>query len=122
MISDNSIPKLIGYRDSTLVYLHPDKTCVIKKREYLYEYIKSLFQSLVENSFNVQFVDHKYFCKYSMGDVVILVGNSTAGKSSIIKALLQQETDRIEDGVDLQSEKIDLSNIKKYCSQELAIS
>jgi hypothetical protein len=128
-----NFPGLIGYKDTTFVDTHYDgvikngqlirkeRTYVVTCRTYLYKNLKDLFETIVDNSFEVHISDYKYFNKYFKGDVVILVGNSTAGKTSIIKALLQRESNRIEDGSDLRSINIDLMSLKIFCPHELEV-
>lgn len=56
-----------------------------------------------------------------VGDIIALVGTSTAGKTSIIKALKHLESDRLEDGVDLRTMAIGLGIINKFYPLEIAI-
>lgn len=72
------------------------------------------------NSLQIQFQDHHYFQQYGMGDIVVLVGSSTAGKTSIIKALLQLEPNRHEDGIDLKFASLFVNNIRNYCANEIS--
>lgn len=78
-------------------------------------------QRVLQNSLNAQFRDHQYFRQYDMGDIVVLVGTSTAGKTSIIKALLELEPDRLEDGGDLRSYATNLKVMTKYNRDEIDI-
>lgn len=59
--------------------------------------------SVFRSSLRAQIADYSHFHRYWMGDIIVLIGNSTAGKTSIIQSLRQMEPDRIEDGVDLKS-------------------
>lgn len=43
--------------------------------------------NIMNRSLKAQVYDYKYFYQYAMGDIVVLLGTSTAGKTSIIKAL-----------------------------------
>lgn len=98
---------------------------VYNPQEHPLEKVKISMQKMqdlfMEQSFKAQFTDHRYFHRYSMGDVVVLVGTSTAGKTSIIKALRQIEPDRIEDGDDLRTDAINLEYFKKRCPDEVAM-
>src|SRR3990167_6482930 len=57
---------------------------------------------------------------HQMGDVVVLVGTSTAGKTSHVKALKQLEPDRVEDSIDLRMAAACLNLLKHYCPSEVA--
>jgi len=57
---------------------------------------------------------------HQWGEVIVLVGSSTAGKSSIIAELLKQKNDFIEDGGDLASVRIPWTFAQKNHSVELA--
>ncbi len=80
--------------------------------------IQSLF---LERSFRAQVADYGYFHRHWMGDIVALVGTSTAGKSSIIHALRKVEPDRVEDGGDLRSDAIFIEYLKKKYPDEIAL-
>lgn len=82
------------------------------------ERVKNIF---IEKSFAVQITDYRYFHRHWMGDVVVLVGTSTAGKSSIIKALRQLESDRTEDGIDLRCDITILEHFRKRCPNEIVL-
>ncbi len=56
-----------------------------------------------------------------MGDIVVLVGTSTAGKTSIIRALKDLESDRLEDGGDLRGDATLLKAMIKYNPNEIEI-
>jgi hypothetical protein len=75
----------------------------------------------MDDSFKAQLRDYNHFHQYGMGDIVVLVGTSTAGKTSIIQALKQLESDRLEDGCDLRSLAIDVKMMTKYCPNEIDI-
>lgn len=93
-----------------------------KLHSYVQESLKLRMQSIINSSFMAQLSDYNYFHQYrKMGDIVVLVGTSTAGKSSIIKALKQLESDRLEDGVDLRCYALDLKKLKKYCPNEIEV-
>lgn len=65
-------------------------------------------------------VPHPPLPSHQWGDVVILVGSSTAGKSSIIKELLRQKKDMVEQGIDLAALAIDLKYLQTNHAQEMA--
>lgn len=88
---------------------------------YMQENLKTRIQNVLDDSFKTQFRDYTHFHHYGMGDIVVLVGTSTAGKTSIIQALKQLESDRLEDGVDLRDSAINLMLIAKYNPTELEI-
>jgi len=86
-----------------------------------WHYIEMRIQQVVDSSFKTQFLDYDSFRNYGMGDVVVLVGSSTAGKTSIIKALMQIEPNRLEDGGDLRGLKLDAALLQKYNPNEFDI-
>lgn len=88
---------------------------------YMQKTIKARMQHVMDSSFKAQFRDYNHFRQYGMGDIVVLVGTSTAGKTSIIKALKQLESDRVEDGGDLRCLAIDLKVMTKYNKNEIEI-
>lgn len=68
-----------------------------------YQSQKSFFiQKIAYESLRAQFKDYSHFSQYGMGDVVLLFGNSSAGKASIIKALKELEPDRKGDSLNLR--------------------
>lgn len=85
------------------------------------EDLKARMQMAMEDSFKAQFRDYHHFHQYGMGDVVVLVGTSTAGKTSIIKALQQLESTRVEDGVDLRCNLTFLNLMNKFHPHEIEI-
>jgi hypothetical protein len=85
------------------------------------EDLKARMQNVLDDSFRAQFRDYTHFHQYGMGDIVVLAGTSTAGKTSIIKALKKLEADRLEDGGDLRSEDISLKVMTKYNPSEIEI-
>lgn len=88
---------------------------------YSQESLKSRREAVILDSFKAQFRDYNKFHQYGMGDIVVLVGSSTAGKTSIIQALKQIERDRLEDGGDLRGCATDLKVLAKYAPNELEI-
>ena len=82
------------------------------------EKIQNVF---MERSFRAQFQDYRYFHGHGMGDVTLLVGTSTAGKTSIIKALQDLEPDCVEDGGDLRTMSIELGLMRQYCPSQVAV-
>ena len=76
---------------------------------------------LLERSFKAQFADASHFHRNWMGDIIVLVGTSTAGKSSLIQALRRIEPERIEDGGDLKTEVILFQYLKKQYPVEVAV-
>lgn len=74
-----------------------------------------------ECSFRAQCADYQHFNRCWMGNIVVLVGTSTAGKSSIINALRRLESNRKEDGGDLRGLTFDYKNIKKRFPAEVEI-
>lgn len=81
--------------------------------------IKMLMQRVVNSSLKIQFQDHACFRHYGMGDIVVLVGTSNAGKTSIIKALKQLEPDRLEDGYCLRALTTILTAMTKSNKNEI---
>lgn len=76
---------------------------------------------ILNSSLKTQFSDYRYFKQYAMGDIVVLIGTSTAGKTSIIQALKELESDRIEDGGDIRFMTADLKAMTKYNKNEIEI-
>jgi len=80
--------------------------------------IEKTQEIFMERSFKAQFIDYQYFHKHWMGSVTVLVGTSTAGKSSIIQALKNIEPDMIEDGIDISYTKRELKFFKENYPKE----
>jgi hypothetical protein len=85
------------------------------------EGLATRMQSALNSSFQAQLQDYSHFHRYGMGTVVVLVGTSTAGKTSIIKALKQLLLGLKEDGGDLRCSAIDVKILQKYCPEEFEI-
>lgn len=107
-----------GNINSTDLVVYKSPAHPVEQAKMSIQKIQGLF---MEKSFKAQFADYQYFHRHCMGDIVVLVGTSTAGKTSIIKALRQIEPDRIEDGVDLRCDAIFLEYFKKHCPDEVAM-
>lgn len=106
------------FHSASLVAFHPRSYPLLKSEDQVQE-MRSLF---VARSLQAQFADYQYFHRYGrMGDVIVLVGTSSAGKSSIIKALRQIEPDRIEDGIDLRADARFLEYYKLKCPNEVTM-
>lgn len=88
---------------------------------YTQENLQTRMQRAMDESLKTQFRDYNHFHQYGMGDIVVLVGTSTAGKTSIIKALQELEPDRLEDGGDLRSYFTSLKVMTKYNPNEIEI-
>ena len=73
-------------------------------------------QEIFDRSLKTQVKDYRHFHSYSMGDIIVLSGTSSAGKTSIIRALKQLEPDRI----DLAYMKTTLRILEKKFPKELA--
>lgn len=91
----------------------------LQSHVYMQKIIKGLIQHVADSSLKTQFQDHARFRHYGMGDIVVLVGTSTAGKTSIIKALKQLEPNRLEDGCDLRKRTTALKAMAKYNKNEI---
>lgn len=113
-IESNSLA-LVPYSDSNRKYVTWQSHLAAQ------ESLKRRMQNVAECSMKIHFWDYSYFHQYGMGDIVVLAGTSTAGKSSVIKAIKQYESDRLEDGVDLRALSIDLKNLEMLCPREIAI-
>lgn len=74
-----------------------------------------------DSSISRESKEYHHFGKYSLGDIVVLVGTSTSGKSSIIQALKALEPERLEDGFDLRYFNKHLDSFKKYCLRDVEI-
>lgn len=108
--------------NSSFVVLHVSKSSAIEQSHlYMQESMKARMQSVMGDSFKAQFRDYNHFHQYGMGDIVVLVGTSTAGKTSIIQAIKQIESDRLEDGVDLRCLAKALKVMTKYSPNEIEI-
>ncbi len=103
---------------STALVVYDPKAHPLAKAKARMQEMQNLF---MEKSFKAQFADYQHFHRHWMGDIIVLVGTSTAGKTSIIKALRQMESDRVEDGVDLRSDAAFLGYFKKQCPDEVAM-
>ena len=82
-------------------------------------YLRRAYDLFMERSFKGQIADYRHFHRNWMGDVVVLVGTSTAGKTSIIKALRQLEPDRAEDGIDLRCDVELLRCLRKHAPDDV---
>lgn len=98
---------LVPFASKTLQQIHTDT-------------LKTRVQSIFADSFKAQLRDHKSFHQYFVGDIVVLVGTSTAGKTSIIKALTRMDG-RKEDGVDLRCLDIDLKALNSHNPREVQL-
>lgn len=58
--------------------------------------------------------------KHEWGDVVVLVGTSTAGKTSIISELIKQKPEISERGIDLAWASVPMNYLNKNHEQEMA--
>lgn len=116
---------LINNNSLSIVPYVSNSSVIAQSRLYMQECLKVRMQSVMEDSFKAQFRDYNHFHQYGMGDIVVLVGTSTAGKTSIIKALKQLESDRLEDGGDLRfpfkQPIIELKVMTKYNPNEIEI-
>jgi energy-coupling factor transporter ATP-binding protein EcfA2 len=83
--------------------------------------VSAMFKNFLKNSLIAHFSDYTYFHQYWKGNIIVLVGNSTSGKTSIIKSLLKIEPARLEDGVDLRKINIAIKSLQKYCPHEVEI-
>lgn len=71
-------------------------------------------RAVMKSSFEAQFADYRHFHRHWMGTVTVLVGTSTAGKTSIVEALKQANSNLIEDGLDLREVSTFLKLFKKH--------
>lgn len=63
----------------------------------------NLAKRILAQSFDAQFKDYTAFHHFGEGEIMVLLGTSTAGKSSIISSLKKIEPERIEQGIDMAS-------------------
>ncbi len=63
--------------------------------------MKEMHDLFLEKSFKAQIADHHNFQRLWNGNVVVLVGGSSAGKSTIIQGLKELDKDMVEEGSDL---------------------
>ena len=80
--------------------------------------ISQMARRVLEHSFEVQLADFGAFQRFGKGDIVVLLGTSTAGKSSIISALRQIEPNRLEQGIDLACDSLMLGYIQTHFPDE----
>jgi hypothetical protein len=80
------------------------------------ELMNALFAHSLKLQFNEQFLH-----RFGQGEVVILVGTSTAGKSSIIEAYKQKRPEVIEEGVDKTGRQMIIHQIRMQYPQELGL-
>ncbi len=111
---------LVNNQNFSAVVPYVGKGHEAESHDYM-QTIKARMQHVMNSSFKAQFQDYNHFRQYGMGDIVVLVGTSTAGKTSIIKALKHLESDRHEDGIDLRGLAIDLKAMSKYNKNEIGI-
>lgn len=78
-------------------------------------------EGVFRSSWSAQIADYSYFHRHWMGDIIVLIGSSTAGKTSIIKSLRQIEPDRIEEGIDLRCDANALHFYRNECPNEVAV-
>ena len=70
-----------------------------------------LSKVILRSSFQVQLKDYRAFHLFGKGDILVLAGTSTAGKSSIISSL-KQIKDRLVHGLDTQSYEMAFAYLK----------
>jgi ABC-type phosphate/phosphonate transport system ATPase subunit len=92
--SSSTAPALVPYTGG----LHPLHSAIsqVNARQ------EARMQEIMARSLKAHFADFNAFHSFGKGDIVVLVGTSTAGKSSIIRALKELEPDRLEDGGDIR--------------------
>lgn len=78
-------------------------------------------QEVMKSSLKGQFHDSHYFHKRWRGEVTILVGTSTAGKSSLIQALKKIDPGLVEDGGDLRYYAQFWKSTQKFSPDEIEI-
>lgn len=78
-------------------------------------------QRVMESSLKGQFQDYRYFNTRWKGEVIILVGTSTAGKSSLIQALKKLDPGLLEDGGDLRFDTTFWKIAQKFSPDEIEI-
>jgi energy-coupling factor transporter ATP-binding protein EcfA2 len=56
--------------------------------------------AICRRSLAAQFRDYQAFTTFGKGEAVVIVGHSTAGKSTLIKAYLKKQPEAVEEGID----------------------
>jgi hypothetical protein len=79
-------------------------------------------QEIMARSLKSHFADFNAFHSFGKGDIVVLVGTSTAGKSSIIRGLRKLEPDRLEDGGDIRCDHEWAKGLAKAFPREFKIA
>jgi hypothetical protein len=102
-------------QSTALLMYHPQAQ--VESRSQASQQMHELF---LNKSFDAQIADYRHFHRHWMGDVIVLAGTSTAGKSSIIQALRQLEPNRIEDGGDLRVSIAILEALRKSHPDQVA--
>jgi hypothetical protein len=84
-------------KSTALVVYNPQAHPLAKAKAHMQE-MQDLF---MEKSFKTQVADYQHFHRSWNGNVVVLAGGSSAGKSSIINALKTLDSGMVEEGSDL---------------------
>lgn len=84
-------------KSTALVVYNPQAHPLAKAKAHMQE-MQDLF---MERSFKIQVADYQNFHRSWNGNVVVLVGGSSAGKSTIINALKSLDRGMVEEGSDL---------------------
>ena len=84
-------------KSTALVVYNPQAHPLAKAKAHMQE-MQDLF---MEKSFKTQIADYQHFHRSWNGNVVVLAGGSSAGKSTIINALKSLDRGMVEEGSDL---------------------
>jgi len=102
MIPEPASHSIVPYKSQTNIV--PEKIKVIV----------DIKQFLIDDSFEFQVADYRNFYKAMSGHVIVLLGGSTAGKTTIIQSLKELDKSLKEEGGDLTSVNIVYEYMEKY--------
>jgi energy-coupling factor transporter ATP-binding protein EcfA2 len=80
------------------------------KRKFLI--LDLLRQKVLSSSFKAQLADHHFLSRYGRGDIIIFLGTSTAGKSTLIRVLKKLDPRRLDFSLDYRYWKAVANGIK----------
>ncbi len=101
---------------STLVKVISDSMAIVpykplqSSKEFLRSELEKRTSLAYKRAFDIAMASYQFTHLFAKGDIIVLAGTSTAGKSSIVKALKKLEPDRIEEDLDLRRDPRQLTH------------
>ncbi|MBA3957811.1 MAG: hypothetical protein H0X51_05380 [Parachlamydiaceae bacterium] len=81
----------------------------------------ALMNTILQRSLITQFQDYQSFTTFGKAEATVIVGHSTAGKSTLIRAFLQKEPGAVEEGIDKALREQFVKQVEKQFPHEFAI-